>query len=239
MLASLSELRAIEEQRVIDEREAERAIARANLAAREAEARARDEAVAAQRRAEHEAALALEAARFATAREARLQAEAAEAAERTRQHAILAESRLAQEMELRRAEVAKRRPTWMLVVTAAATLAAFVLIYIAIDRTRASEHAKERERIAVAQKREMKLQLEDMASSLANLEGDLHGLAKRTQQALDDLATVETEAQKTALRARIERIKTEIRRHPPKPPASKPPRGPIEVDPKCLVNALC
>ena len=46
-----------------------------------------------------------------------MRVESAEAAERARQQAALEQSRMQQEMDLRRAEVAKKRPTWMLVVT--------------------------------------------------------------------------------------------------------------------------
>ena len=81
-------------------------------------------------------------------------------AERTRQQAILAESR-SPELELRAPEVARKRDVDG-AVTAAATLAAFVLIYVAIDRTERPRCATARARRG-AQKRDMKHQLEELS----------------------------------------------------------------------------
>jgi hypothetical protein len=246
VLASLSELREIEEQRVADERAAERAVALAQIAAREAEAAARADAIAAQRRAEHEATLAVEHARLAAEREARLRIEATEAAERTRQQAILAESRLAQELELRRAEVARKRPTWMVAVTAAATLAAFVLIYVAIDRTKASEDARQRERVAVQQKRDMKHQLEELSASLASLQGDLDALSTKTLAALDDLAKAKGREAEAAAAAKVKRLDDEARALKAKRDKLREERErientpkPVKIDPKCLTQSIC
>ena len=59
MLTSLSELRAIEEQRIADERAATQVAELARIAAREADARAKAAAEAARQREEFEAKLAI------------------------------------------------------------------------------------------------------------------------------------------------------------------------------------
>ena len=245
MLTSLSELRAIEEERVADERAAIEAAQFARIAAREAEARAAEAAAAAKLREEHEAQLAIELAKVEAEREARLKIEAAEAAERTRQQAILAETRFAQEMELRRAEVAKKRPTWMLAVTVVATLAAFALIYVAIERTRTSEQAKERARIAMQQEREMRHQLDDLSDSLVALQGELDTLSGRTNKAIDDLARANGAAQAAAAKAEIDRLRAkerELRQRQEQIRIEKERlkrNQKVKVDEKCLKQSIC
>jgi len=245
VLASLSELRAIEEQRIADERAAVQAAELACIAAREAARRANEQAEAAKLREAHEAKLAIETARLDAEREARLKIEAAEVAERTRQQAILAEARLAQEMELRRAEVAKKRPTWMIAVTVVATLAAFVLVYVAIDRTRAGEHAKEREALAIQQQREMAHELEELSTTLSNLQAELAVLSKKTNKAIDDLAAADNAAKVAAAKAEIDRLRAkerEIRRQQEEAAERKRKleRGQkIKMDDKCLKQSIC
>jgi len=78
-------------------------------------------------RAERDEVLRIETARENAEREARMRVESAEAMERNRVQAALEQQRLQQEMELRRAEVAKKRPTWMLAVTGVALVAAIGL----------------------------------------------------------------------------------------------------------------
>lgn len=244
-MTSLSELRAIEEERIADERAALEAAHLARIAAREAEARARADAEAARLREEHLAKLAIENARFEAEREARLKIEAAEAAERTRQQAILAETRLAQELELRRAEVAKKRPTWMLVVTAFATLAAFALIYVAIERTRASAESKQRAQIAVQQEREMRRELDELASSLATLQTELDGLSGLTAKALDDLAEKQTAAERAVAKAELHRLREaerDLRNRQEKLRLERERLKRIEkikMSEECLKNSIC
>ncbi|MDQ3336021.1 MAG: hypothetical protein M4D80_12700 [Myxococcota bacterium] len=238
-------MRAIEEERVADERAAVQAAHCARIAAREAEDRAVADAAAVKAREEHEAKLAIELAKVEAEREARLKIEATEAAERTRQQAILAETRLAQEMELRRAEVAKKRPTWMVAVTVVATLAAFALIYVAIERTRTSEQAKERARIAVAQEREMRRQLEDLSASLVALEAQLDKLSGRTSKAITDLAEAEGAAQTAAAKKEIDRLRAEerdLRNRQEQIRIEKERikrKEIIKIDKKCLTQAIC
>lgn len=176
-MSSLAELRAIEEERVAAERAA--------LAAAD-ETRRRDIDLAVQRQrdlearqiqAERDAVLAIEHARVAAEREVRMRAELAEASERARHQAGLDEQRLTQEMELRRAEVARKRPTWMVAVTALALVAGVGSSAFAIDRQRtmndalAAKHSSERDRLAAREDAaESRTELEAVQASLRNLE---------------------------------------------------------------------
>ena len=176
-MSSLAELRAIEEERVAAERAA--------LAAAD-ETRKRDIELAVQRQrdlearqlqTERDAVLALEHARVAAEREVRMRAELVEAAERARHQAGLDEQRLTQEMELRRAEVARKRPTWMVAVTALALVSGVASSAFAIDRQRAmddalaAKHGSERDRQAAREDAaESRKELEGVQAALNNLE---------------------------------------------------------------------
>jgi dTMP kinase len=141
VLTSLSELRAIERQRLDDERDArERALAEAREAERAAE-QARRDAEEARARAEREERVRVEEARAAAEREARLRIAAGEAAERSRAALELEARRLTEETALRRAEIARRRPRWMVAVTGIALAAATALAVFAIDRSRQADEA--------------------------------------------------------------------------------------------------
>src|SRR4029078_10473798 len=60
---------------------------------------------------------------------------------RWRVQRALEQQRLKHEMELRRAHVAKTRPTWMLAITGIALVAAVGLIFFAVQRKRESDAA--------------------------------------------------------------------------------------------------
>lgn len=206
-MSSLAELRAIEEERVAAERAA--------LTAAD-DTRRRDIELAEQRRvelearriqADRDAVLALEHARIDAEREIRLRAEVAEAAERARHQATLDEQRLAQEMELRRAEVARKRPTWMLAVTAFALLASVGSSAFAVERQRAMDAAiaakgiSERDRQAARDEaKETRRDLEKVQAALANLETRVTVALADVKKAQDakDLALVAARLRKDA-----------------------------------------
>ena len=150
VLFSLRELRQIEENRVQEEEQAVRSAEQARVQAQqEAERRKREEEEA-RVRSERDAQLQIEQARENAEREARMRVESAEAAERQRQQAALEQQRLAQEMELRRAEVAKKRPTWMLAVTGLAVVGVVVAIILIVKAQSSESAAQEAKRKAEA-----------------------------------------------------------------------------------------
>jgi hypothetical protein len=223
LLASLTELKAIEEQRVAEERTARERAEQDRVEAIATRIRLEKEAAEAKARAEHEKQLALEQARVDAEREARLRVEAAEAAERARQQAELERMRLEQEHELRRAEVAKKRPTWMVAVTVVATLAAGVLVYVAVDSRGAAEDAQRASEIAQRETEQYRAdaakavaQAEQVERDVAALDGQIGTAIKKldslkeqaeilaAKRALDKLNKDRADAANRAAKARIE-----------------------------------
>ena len=156
ILTSLSELKAIEEQRIGEERAAIEKSRHAEAEARRAAEQALADAHAARLRDAQEAQLRVERAKADAEREARMRVEATEASERARWQAQLEQDRLAQEMDLRRAEVAKKRPRWMLAVTSVAAVAAMGLGWYALDRSQSARRSEQLARVAELEKQKAK-----------------------------------------------------------------------------------
>lgn len=194
IITSLSELRAIEQQRIADERAAIERTRAAEIEARRLAEQARSEAEQAKLHAEREERMRIEIARAEAEREARLRVEATEAAERARWAAQLEEQRLAQEMELRRAEVAKKRPRWMIAVTAIAALCAVGLTWFAIDRSQqmaVSDEARER---ATAEKEKAKADLREAQARLASIEREIDAFDAELRRLTKVVADAQNEA---------------------------------------------
>ncbi len=244
VLFSLRELRQIEESRVQEEENAVRTAEEERRRAKEdAERRAR-EAEEAKIREERDHQRSIEEARVAAEREARMRVEAAEAAERQRHQAALEQQRLAQEMELRRAEVAKKRPTWMLVVTGLALVAAVALIFFAINKmNQSAEDTKAKEE---AQKiaDEAAKQAKEAQDKVAKLSNDLIDLGHRVDQATDALAAAQNDADRQAARAKLDQLRkerAEMEQHiaDAKAAAAKAERAKgVHVSKDCLDNPL-
>jgi hypothetical protein len=203
VLFSLRELQLIEKSRVEEEvvavRDAEHARVRAREEAERRE-RAEQEAWA---QAEREHQRSVEEAHLAAEREARMRVEAAEAAEQARAQVELDRQRLQDEMELRRAEVAKKRPTWMLVVTGLALAAAVALILFANQKMNQSDEdkrnkqvAEQRAQQAIADSKEAHRKLESVEKDLEELEGTM----KSTQ---DALMAAQNDADRQAARTKL------------------------------------
>jgi len=210
-MTSLHELRAIEQQRIADERAAVDRAREAEAAAATAAEQARIAAEAARDRAEREDRLRIEQARADAEREARMRVQAAEASERARHAAQLEQDRLAQEIELRRAEVAKKRPTWMVAVTGVALAAGIAFAWFAVDRMHqadAAVAAKNRADADVAQAKA------DAAAAVAKLDAMQHdldvldGKVKDAQHALD---VARTEAERKQAQALLDEANRKAR----------------------------
>jgi len=244
LMSSLAELREIEQERIRAERAA--------LAAAE-ETRQRDAVLAEQRlrdqearrvQAERDAVLALEQARTDAEREVRLRAESAEAAERARHQAMLDERRLTQELELRRAEVARKRPTWMVAITAFALVASVASSAFAIDRQRAMDDAvaakrgSERDRqLARDDAREARQQLEAVQASLRTLDARVMAALGDVKNAQDakDLAAADARLRRLAAdNAAEQRRIDDLRRKK----AHDDRVAPIKIDDECKHNAM-
>jgi colicin import membrane protein len=244
VLFSLRELRQIEESRVQEEEHAVRTAEEARVAAVQEAERRRREAEEAKARAEREELLRIETARENADREARTRVESAEAMERQRAQAALEQQRLQHEMELRRAEVAKKRPTWMLAVTGFALVAAIGLIFFAVQRKRESDAASvaaqksedERKRYEVLVK-EARDQVEQVVRDSKELEGRLSAADTAVKAA-------QTDADRRAANANLEKLRQqklemEQRIAAAKAAADKAERAKgVHLSKECLENPL-
>jgi hypothetical protein len=201
IITSLSELRAIEQQRIAEERasverEKQRVIdeARAKELARVQAENARVEAERSER-------VRIEQARVDAEREARMRVEAAEAAERMRLAAELEQQRMVAELDLRRAEVAKKRPTWMIAVTAAAFVAAIGLSVFAVSKSQDAEQARGQQAQAQRVRDDAKRDLADAVAKLDGLQADV----EKSDQVLAQLEQRLVAAQSEADRKRVQR----------------------------------
>jgi hypothetical protein len=152
IMTSLSELRDIEKQRIADEKSAAERARQAETDAKRAAEQAKLDAEEARKRAEREEIIKIQLAQAEYEKQARLRVEAAEAAERARLAAELDAARMAAEMELRREEVARKRPTWMVAVTGIAFVAALGLGAFAYKRAQDTAKAEEAARKAKVQR---------------------------------------------------------------------------------------
>lgn len=203
IITSLSELRAIEQQRIADERAAiDRARADELEAKRAAEQAIRD-AEERRLREEREAVMRIEQARLDAEREARMRFEAADAAERARLQAVLEQQRMQEENELRRAEIAKQRPAWMLAVTAIALVATIGLGWYAIDRAQERDAAEAQRLAAVREKEDAQRQAMEARQQLDRLATQMDELDAQVAQAEKILLAAQTKADRDAAAAAI------------------------------------
>jgi hypothetical protein len=245
LLASLNELRAIEHQRMAEERAAIEAALDAKRRDREAAARTAREAAAARIAAERDAQLAAETARAEAERQARLHIEAAEAAERARHLVALEERRLDEEMALRR-EVAKRqRPRWMIALTALAVAAAVGLGWFAVVRQRESAAAEQARQRAQAASIEAEQEARDAQAAVDKLASDLAALDAKVAATMERLRKAQTAAElKAAADALAEERREqaairEQQRRREEERKKQERKKPVEIKPDCLTSAIC
>lgn len=245
LVASLAELKRIEQQRIADEQAAiQRAVDERRAAADEAE-RTEREAAEAKARAEHHAKVALEEARAAAEREARMRVEAAEMAERVRAQAQLEQQRMEEELRLKREVAARQRPTWMVVVTAIAMVVAAVLAWAALGWKRQADIAMIASTNAITDKNAAQEQAKRSAKVLAEIERELADYAARVDEAVRQVGIAENavklrEAQLKLAALQQEQVRLRQRQREEREKLEKIERGkPVTVDPACLNNSLC
>jgi hypothetical protein len=242
LVASLAELKRIEQQRIADEQAAfQRAVEERKAAQEEAERRERA-AAEAKAKAELQALLAAEEARAAAEREARMRVQVAEAAEHARAQALIEQQRVAVELELRREAIARKRPTWMVVVTAGAMVAAAVLAWAALSWKRRAEVSVNAAAAAITEKNVAQEEAKRKAASLAQIESDLALYAQRVAEAERQVRIAQTDADRARALDKLARLKEERRKllpSDPRPTPKKPPPDQVTIDPACLKNPLC
>ncbi|MBS1121621.1 MAG: hypothetical protein H6Q90_3849 [Deltaproteobacteria bacterium] len=209
VLFSLRELRQIEENRVQEEESAVRTAEETRLKAQQdAERRRRDEEEA-KVRAERDAQLQIETARENAEREARMRVESAEAAERQRQQAALEQQRLQQEMELRRADIAKKRPTWMLAVTGLAVVMAIGLIFVAVQWSRKSDESAESAKRDQERADEAEKAAKQAVELVDRLQRDLQDMDKKVSTAVDSVVSAQNDADRANANAKLKALQKE------------------------------
>lgn len=215
IITSLSELRAIEQQRIADERAAVERERAAQIEAKRAAEQARTDAAEAKLRAEREERMRIEQTRLEAERQARMKVEAVEAAERARLQAQLEQQRMAEEMELRRAEIAKKRPRWMVLVTGLALIATAGLGWYAVDRNQQAQIADEKARQAAVQEEQAKEEARHTQEELNRLAKEMAVLDAQVDKAEQSLIAAKTKADREAAAAAIaeaNRQRAEIKR---------------------------
>ena len=206
VLFSLRELRSLEDDRVARERQARHDSELQKIAALEAQAIARRDAIEAQARIAREAELRVAREREAAERAARIAVEQTEASERARHQAALEEQRFAQELELRRAEIAKKRPTWMLAVTVIAAIAAAGLVVFAVQRQHESEAAVAGMEVAQREKAAAVAMAKDSTDKLAQLDKHLEQLDGEVRVAIRAVEIAQGKAAQDAAAAHLRQV---------------------------------
>lgn len=208
-MTSLAELRAIEEERIA----AERAAISAEVEGRKralinAEQRAKAEA-AAQLAAERAEDIRVAREREQAARAARIHVEAVEATERARLAAALEQERTAQELDLRRQQVAKQRPTWMVAVTIGAVLVAGALTWFGIDRYQQAQAANDAEAIAKREAKDANDHRTQLLAEMTSMDGQLVALSTKVDKAMAQVLAADGAAARLAAKQEVARIRRE------------------------------
>ncbi len=232
VVASLHELRAIEQQRVADEaalraaEHAAREAARLAAAARvEAAARAvRDEALADAARRDHEAETARRADELVVA--------CAEAEARARAHAEVDAARMAQEIEVQRERVARTRPVALIAVICALVLGGGGLAVLLVEQ-RSDLAARE-------------AAIRDVTSRADKLHQDTEDLIATAHDLQIEVDKREAElAKKTAAIAQLQAaakaggVPPPVVHAVPASAPSPPVRPPVVIDAHCAGSVLC
>jgi hypothetical protein len=173
------------------------------IAAREAaERRAREEEEA-RAKAEREARLLAEHARLEAEREERRRIDAAAAAELARQQVALEHARAERELELRREEVARTRPTWMMAVMGVSLAAAGALLWAALSSRSIAEESSARARVALLDRDRAREDAREAREGLESVSRELENNSRTIQSTLEELGRTKTQAGRDALEAKL------------------------------------
>ncbi|HEY4239233.1 MAG TPA: hypothetical protein VGM88_05430 [Kofleriaceae bacterium] len=243
-MASLGELRAIEQQRIVDERTAVARAAEETARAREAAAQAIADAEARQIADARAAEIAKEQAKAAAEREARLRVEAASAAEQAREQAKLDAMRAAEEISIKRETARRKRPRWMIAVTAGALAMTAGLGWYAHARALEADDANRTTAIAQETATTARTDADTSAKKLGEMQGTLGDLEAQTTAAI---AKVDA-ARDAAARDAAARDAREVRRKQEAQDAAiaqakidadhKARLHPVVISEECKKNAL-
>lgn len=202
VLFSLRELQRIERSRVEEEAAADaRRRAAAASERRRAEEEARREEGERARRADALAAHEREMASMRL-REERIRIQEAEALARADLQAQLEAHRLEQEMEIRRVEASRKRPTWLVITVGFAVVAAGIAIAIMVQKSNAEAVAQHARRDAEARQHQMAEEVNGFRKQLRELEQEQADLKAQQDEAKRQLAAANTQAARDQIAAR-------------------------------------
>jgi hypothetical protein len=212
VLFSLRELRDIEHRRVADEREAAKAAQEARERAQAAEVArvaAEHAAVQAAEKSRQEAELA---ARKRQLEEDAIRIQETEARMRAEALVKLEAERLAYEVELRREEIARKRPRWLMGVAAACAAVAIGVGFLAM---KASDHAEQ-----------SKAAVHDAEAKAKAARDAIAAQEERISALENDIKNAKSEIEKKNLEILKKQEEADyIRKNGKKPPTKKPGNG--------------
>jgi hypothetical protein len=214
VLFSLRELRQIEENRVQEEEDAARTAEEGRIRAKMEEERRRREEEEARIKAEQDEEKRLREMDAHRAHDEKVRVGEAAARAQADHNARLEQERLQHEMEIRRHEVAKKRPTWLLVLAGVLVVAIGVAVYLIIQRNKENER-KAKENAALQQQNDEKdriikankEQIDLLNASMASLQGELDDLDKQLDDAFDAIKNAKNDSDRRAANDRVDTVR--------------------------------
>ena len=114
-------------------------------------------------------------------------------------------------MELRRAEVAKKRPTWMLAITGLALIAAVGLIFFALwSKHRSDKANEEKERADLIAKQAVE-DAKEAQERVEKLSNDLADLDKKVSSAINAVVAAQNDADRKRAAADLDKLQQQKR----------------------------
>jgi hypothetical protein len=214
VLFSLRELRTIEENRVQEEEDASRSAEEARLRAKMDEERRKREEADAIAKAEADELRRIREEELRRNHEATVRVGEASARAQAEHQAKLDQERLQHEMDIRRQEVSKKRPTWLLVVAGVLAVAIGISIYLIIQRNAENKRKQQENSELAAQNAEKDKiikasqdQIATLNASMEELQGQLDDLDKQLDDALDAIKNAKTDTDRQAATARVDTVR--------------------------------
>jgi hypothetical protein len=218
VLFSLRELRSIEETRVKEEEDAAKTAEEARIRARMDEERRVREAEEAKVRAAEAAARSARELQEQRVREDQVRVQEAEARARAEHQAQLEAHRLQQEMEIRRQEVQKKWPVWLVVAVGIFAVVTAGAIIFMVQSSREADESAAKERAAQIEKEKAEAVAKQKEQETAELKAQVDGLIaaindldNQMKESERQLAAATTQADRDKVAARQAEIRRQQR----------------------------
>ena len=240
VLFSLRELRDLEHTRVQEEEDTrKRTEAERIQAQQDAERRILEEEEARRRAIEEEERQRQEMIERQR-REEEMRLEEADRRARIEAEALLEQQRLVQEAELRRREIEKKRPTWLVALT--------VGLVLAVGGVGVWGYQTYQERQVIAeQKRQKDIESEEQRMQLEKLQAEIAALNSEIEETKEAVAAAQSEEERRKAQQKLDNLRDRKsqaaaarsrRGGGGKKDKDEPKSRAIKLDPKCLENPL-